>query len=144
MADLASVGQGDSGSASTLRLAPRATEIAAEIRPLVPAYSAGDEVLVRLLATALVRFERAHAALERVDDVAIGNELAAYTGELGEAVRRVRDDCRAWAETARKCANDLSLSARSRAKLGLHVVQAADLLSRHLEERYPGRGVSRD
>ena len=125
---------------SSLRLAPRADELAAELRQVVPGYSAADEAMVRLLALVLARIERATAALEKVDDAAEGNEVAAYTGEAAEPLRRLREDSRGWINTARRLANDLGLTPTSRAKLGLDIARTGDALAEYLAVAYPAEG----
>lgn len=125
---------------SSLRLAPRADELAAELRAVVPGYSVADEAMVRLLAIVLARVERATAALERVDDVADGNELVAYSGEAADSLRRLREDSRGWINTARRLANDLGLTTTSRAKLGLDLSRTGDVLERYLAHAYPAEG----
>ena len=49
------------GATATLKLAPRAEEVADEIRALVPARSEADEPAVRLLALTLAQIEAAAA-----------------------------------------------------------------------------------
>ena len=125
---------------SSLRLAPRADELAAELRKVVPGYSPADEPMVRLLALVLARIERASAALEKVDDAADGKELTAYLGDGAESLRRLREDSRGWINTARRLANDLGLTPTSRAKLGLDIARTGDVLAEYLAHAYPAEG----
>lgn len=116
------------GYVSAVRLAPRATEIADELRLVVPAYTAADETVVRLLALTLARIEQAMTALERLDEATSdGAELNMYVSARAPDFQRLREDVRAWVNTARRLANDLGLTPTSRAKLGLDIARALDL-----------------
>jgi hypothetical protein len=122
------------GAYSTLRLAPRARELADEIRNVVPAFSPADEPMVRLLALTLARVEMATRALEVIDERAEGNEVTVYLGDSAESLRRLREDSRGWINTARRIANDLGMTPTSRAKLGLDLARTETELVDLIEE----------
>jgi hypothetical protein len=129
------------GAYSTLSLAPRAAELADEIRRVVPVYSPADEILVRSLALALARVERAQAALDQVDDQ-VGNELGTYLHEKTLAFEHLRSDMRAWLNLVRKLTSDLGMSPTARARLGvdLTVMESGQArLNRYLAENYGDR-----
>jgi hypothetical protein len=122
-------------------MSERAREIADEIRPTLPAYSPADEPVLLLLATTLVRIERASAAMEMVDENAtpLGPYLGGGKGEdLGPGLQRLREDLRRWINTARGLASDLGLTPTSRARLGLDIV-TAQKVGADLVKRYGGR-----
>lgn len=142
------------GAYSTLKLAPRADELATELRQVMPWYGPADEVAVRLLALTLARIEAATAALDVVDDRLDGirtadetkraQRLRAYVtdGEpenLAGSLQRLRDDLKGWIRLSRSLANDLGMTPTARAKLGLDLVQARSAQSRleeHVRDRY--------
>jgi hypothetical protein len=129
------------GGYSLLGIGDRATEIADDIRPTLPAYAAADEPVLLLLATTLARIERANAAIEAVDAASepLGGYLAARDSPtLAPDLSRLRSDLRSWINTARRLANDLGLTPTSRARLGLDLV-AAQRIGGELLERYGGR-----
>jgi hypothetical protein len=107
--------------ASSLRLSGRADELAAELREVAPVCTPADEVTVRLLATTLVRVERATAALDQLDQTAEGRELSPYVVEEAAKLQRLREDLRGWISMARRLAADLGMTPSARAKLGLDV-----------------------
>ena len=109
--------------AGVVRLAPRASEIADDLRPLVPVYTDSDEPTVRLLALAFARLERAGAALDEVD-ARTSRDLVPYTIADAAKLQRLRQDALGWLNAARRLANDLGLTPTSRARLGLNVVRA--------------------
>jgi hypothetical protein len=120
---------------STLKLAPRAEQLATELRHVVPVYTAADEPTVRLLAVTLARIERATAALDELDEQtgdrsALGPYLIAEAPKL----QRLREDLRGWINTARRLAGDLGLNPTSRAKLGLDIARTEDALERLASE----------
>lgn len=111
-----------------LGIGDRAREVADEIRPTCPAYSPADEPVVLLLATTLVRIERANTAMEEVD--AKASPLGPYLGDdFGPGLARLREDLRRWINTARGLASDLGLTPTSRARLGLDIAATARTLS---------------
>jgi hypothetical protein len=112
------------GARSVVALGPRVDELAGDLCPLVPAYTASDEPAVRLLAMTLARLERAEAALEQ-----------AAPDELG----RLRQDALGWANAARRLLNDLGMTPTSRARLGLDVARTQDVLGDYLREKYGER-----
>jgi hypothetical protein len=109
---------------SSVRIEGRAREVVDELRPTLPLFSPADEPVLRLLAIALVRVERAAAALDAADEV---RELAALKADL-----------RGWIASARNLANDLGLTPTSRARLGLDLARAEDTLAQLAEV---GRGI---
>jgi hypothetical protein len=111
------------GAYATVKLGSRVAELADRIRELVPGYAERDEPAVRLLCLALARLEASSTAIA---DASAPDEL-----------KRLRDDERGWANTARRYLNDLGLTPTSRAKLGLHVARArGEALRAHLEQHY--------
>jgi hypothetical protein len=112
-------------------LAPRADEIAAGLRELVPASSPSDEPTVRLLATVLTRLELANAYLD-------GNGLFDARGRPRPVLQLVSR----WENSAARLLDQLGMSPTSRAKLGLDVARArGEALRAHLAERYSGTDV---
>jgi hypothetical protein len=115
------------GGYALLGIGDRATEIAADVRPTLPAYAAADEPVLLLLATTLARIERANAAIELVDENST-SALSEYLGgdekTLAPDLSRLRQDLRAWIGLARRLANDLGLTPTSRARLGLDIASA--------------------
>jgi len=131
------------GGYSLLGMGDRATEIADDIRPTLPAYAAADEPVLLLLATTLARIERANEAIEIVDansTSALSEYLAGDEKTLAPNLAALRSDLRGWINTARRLANDLGLTPTSRAKLGLDIV-AAQRIGSGLVERYGGRAT---
>jgi hypothetical protein len=123
------------GAYSTLRVGPRAAELADEIREAMPLRSPADEATLRLLALALARVEAASAALDRVDQNS-ASELSPYMIESAPQLGRLREDLRSWLSTAAKLAASLGLTPVSRAKLGLNVAMTERALGGTLLERY--------
>lgn len=115
---------------SSLAVAPRVAELAAEIRAVAPVYTDADEVVVRLLAVTLVRVERALAPIDDAD--------GASSAEVQQ--RALRDDLRAWIRLSRQLAADLGMTPTSRARLGLDIARAeqaetlVDLAARAVRE----------
>ena len=105
------------GAYSMLTQAPRAGEIADELREIVPTYSPADEPAVRLLALMLGRIELASAALDQLDETADAAKL-----------QRLRQDALGWVNAARRLMNDLGMTPTSRARLGLDLVRTEDTL----------------
>ena len=120
------------GGYALLGLGDRASEIADEIRPTLPAYSPADEPTLLLFATTLARIERANAAIETVDANTaspLSEYLAGTEATLAPNLAALRNDLRAWINTARRLANDLGLTPTSRAKLGLDIAATQRTLS---------------
>lgn len=93
------------GSYSSLVLAPRAGELADEVRELAPRVLApADEPMIRAFGVVLAQIERANQALE-----------SAKPSEL----LRLSEDLRAWLGQALKFAAAFGMSPASRMKLGL-------------------------
>ncbi|MGH3053939.1 MAG: hypothetical protein ACRDL7_03055 [Gaiellaceae bacterium] len=129
------------GGYALLGIGERAQQIADSIRPTQPAYSVADEPVLLLLATTLARIERGQAAIEAVDAASdpLGGYLAASDSPtLAPNLSALRNDLRAWINTARRLANDLGLTPTSRARLGLDIA-AAQRIGSELVERYGGR-----
>lgn len=110
------------------RLGERVHEIAAAVRPFVPGYSPVHEVLVTGYAVALVRVERASAALAAVEDVA------------SDRHQKLEKNLRLWLSTVIRFAAELGLSPASAARITRDMgigVQAAAAHAQFLE-RYRG------
>jgi hypothetical protein len=103
------------GAYATVNLGPRVDELADLIRPTVPTYRSGDEVMLRVLCLALTRLERSADA----------------QGEMKDAteLHRLRQDERGWANTVRRYLDDLGLSPMARARLKLDVAMTSRALT---------------
>ena len=122
------------GAMATLSLAPRANEIATELRELVPTRSESDEPTIRLLALVLARIEAANAWLD---------EHGLFRDAKGQP-QPVLKALSTWENTAARLCDRLGLTPTSRAALGLDLSRTADELER-LTTRYrrdAGEGVS--
>jgi hypothetical protein len=97
---------------STLRLAPRAAELAEELREVVPARSEADESAVRLLAMILARIEAAHDWLAE-------HGLLQAKGEPQPVLRALST----WENTAARLLDRLGLTAAGRAGIGLEIAK---------------------
>lgn len=117
--------------ASELRLStnPRHAEIADGLRERLPIYAVADEPAVQLLSTALLRIEKASAALDEIDQHASGDLAAYIVGDAGK-VQRLREDLRGWINTSMRLVDALGMTPTSRARLGLDLVRAEDALGR--------------
>jgi len=120
------------GSYALVGLAPRAEELAAGLREVVPVASMADETAIALLALTLARVERATAALDRLDEIGdeSGSALSAYTSSEAQKFDRLREDLRGWLRLARTLCSDLGLTPVSRAKLGLDIARAESEVGR--------------
>jgi hypothetical protein len=98
---------------------PRHREIADAIRERVPVYSPSYEPAVSLLALVLLRLERAAAVLDDADERTQPAEAA-----------RLSQDARGWANSAHRLLESLGMTPTSRARLGLDLVRADDMLDR--------------
>jgi hypothetical protein len=114
------------GAYATLALGDRVGELAPVIAEHVPGYTVADEIAVRLLALALARLERSSEALAETTDV--------------DALNRLRQDERGWANTVRRYLSDLGLTPTARAKLGLDVVRAKGEALRALHDHVEQTG----
>lgn len=100
------------GALATLRLAPRAEEIANGIRELVPARSEADEPAIRLLAISLAQIEAAHA----------------WVAERGIVDRKGKPEpilkfMTTATNTAARLADRLGMTPAGRAQLGLDLAK---------------------
>jgi hypothetical protein len=111
-----------------VRLAPRAEELAAGIRELVPARSDSDEPTIRLLAMVLARIEAAHVWMGEQD-------LGIFRNAAGE-IQPVLRALSTWENTAARLLDRLGMTPTSRAALGLDLSRTGEALRAHLEERY--------
>ena len=93
------------GAYATVKLGARVDELADLIRQYVPAYVPGDEVGLRLLCLGLARLEQSATALETVT--------------APDAMARLRQDERGWANTVRRYLNDFRLTPASRERAGV-------------------------
>lgn len=105
------------------RLAARAQEIAAEIRPEIDGYVASDEILLGLLATVLVRIERAERWIE---------QQPALISTRGKPLP-VLGDLQRWESAAARYAASLGLAGRDRSK-----ASPTDGLAAYLDGRENG------
>jgi hypothetical protein len=126
------------GGYAVVRLAPRAAELAAQIRESLPVCEDADAAAVELLGLVLARIEAASAAL--------AGDGAGSGGERVEPAARLESDLRGWVSTARRLMGDLAMTPSSRARLardlglGAHgAVQARAALEKYLAERYGER-----
>lgn len=145
-ANLQPVGPGNDlavkhGAYAKLKLAPRAAELADELREVVPVYSPADEPAIAALAMVLAQLELATLVLSNVQTCEIDRvrEGRPETKRDSDELRRLRADAVAWANAARRYLNDLGLTPTSRVSLGLSIAQARGAALRaHLAERYGG------
>ncbi len=126
------------GAYATLKLGPRTTEIADELRPLVPRYRPADEPVLQLYALTLARVEAATRVLNYVDDhdadEVPGRLVGAFVprpdaDSSASDFQRLRDDLKGWVRLARQLAADLGMTTTSRARMGLDVAQTARALN---------------
>lgn len=119
-----------SGAEGALIVAPRAAELVAELRVLVPSGCDSDLPAITLLAWQLARIERANAYLAEVG-------LLDADG-VPQPVLRVLST---FENSAARLMDQLGLTPTARARLGLDVVRARGEAARqHIEERYGGNG----
>lgn len=113
-----------------IRLAPRAAEIADDLRQVVPTVSEADEPTIRLLALVLARVEVVNVWLDEHGLLKPNGAPQAVLGVLST-----------WENTASRLCDRLGLTPTSRAQLGLHVTRArGEALRSHLAEHYDGDG----
>lgn len=113
------------GASAALRLAPRADEIAAEVRQLVPVQAESDEIAVRLLALTLARIEAASLWLD---------EHGLFRNQRGDPQPIVADLNR-WTNTAAKFLAALGLTTVARAGLNLDTARVAEIATDLAEGR---------
>lgn len=128
------------GAQATLALAPRANEIANDLRSVVPARSPSDEPMILLAALVLARIERANAWLDE-------HGLLDETG-APQPVLRVLGTTE---NTAARLLDRLGCTPTARARLGLDVAlaqraseQALDVLEGIGRESLARRNGDRD
>jgi phage terminase small subunit len=115
------------GAQSSIRLAPRAAELAADLRAVVPAVSASDEPTIKLLALVLARVEAANEWLA---------EHGIFVDETGNPQPVIRA-LSTWENTAARLLDRLGCTPTSRAALGLDLARShsavlrADLAARY-------------
>lgn len=97
------------GCRSDRLLAPRAEELAAELRQVVPGHQVADDTLIKVLALVLARVERAN---EWID------ERGLFRNDKGDP-QPVLAMLSRWENTAIRLCDQLGLSPMSRAKIGL-------------------------
>jgi hypothetical protein len=92
------------------RLAPRTAEIADTLRHLIPGYSEGDEIVLKLLALALARIELAEKWLAEQDSVV-------KPGKRGDPwpILKLMGT---WEAQAGRLASQLGLTPAARARIG--------------------------
>jgi hypothetical protein len=110
------------GAYSIIRLEPRADQIAADLREIVPARSESDEPTIRLLALSLAQIEAA----------------TLYVAERGLVDRKGRPQpilrhLSTVTNTAARLCDRLGLTPTSRAQLGLDLARTEDTLAQHLD-----------
>jgi Phage terminase, small subunit len=115
------------GAQSMIRLAPRAAELADDLRVVVPAVSDADEPTIRLLALVLARVE-------------VANEWLAEHGIFkawSDEVQPVLKVLSTWENTAARLCDRLGLTPTSRAALGLDLARSrGELLRADLVDQY--------
>jgi hypothetical protein len=116
------------GATASLRLTPRAEELADGLRAIVPCCSEADEPSICLLAGVLARIEAANEYLAEQ-----GLFLPGGGGELQPLLRVLTG----WENTAARLCDRLGLTPTSRAALGLDLVRArGEALREHLQDTY--------
>ena len=114
------------GANAMLRLAPRAEELAGDLRELVPAASPSDEPTIRLLALVLARVEAANAYLD---------EHGLFRADGDGEIQPVLKALSTWENTAARLLDRLGCTPVSRASLGLDISRTGDALAAYLEAR---------
>lgn len=121
------------GARAMLRLAPRAEQIADDLREIVPARSDSDEPTIRLLALVLARIETANEWLD---------EHGLFRNGKGEP-QAILKNVSTWENTASRLMDKLGLTPTSRAALGLDLARTHDaqaVLNAYLRERHGDGG----
>ncbi len=100
---------------SMIRLAPRAAEIADDVRAIVPVSSEADEPTIRLLSLVLARIETANEWLA---------EAGMFRNAEGEP-QPILKSLSTWENQAARLLASLGCTPTSRAALGVDIVRAA-------------------
>ena len=113
------------GSYSLLRLQPRATELAAELRELVPLSSPTDGPAIGALSLILAQAEHARLVLATVQarTVQLTTSGETLTGDERDDLRRLSSDLRGWLNSAGRYFEMLGMTPSSRVRLGLDVLR---------------------
>ena len=117
------------------RMGQRPFEIAAAVRPHLPAYSPAFEPLVIGYAVALTRAERAAIALAAVDE-------RLDRGEAVDTHERLQKDLRQWLTTVLRFASELGLSPSSAARIARDVGIGAQAMAAHADLLAKYRGAA--
>ncbi len=128
------------GCYSTLRLAPRAREIRADLERRLPLRSDADSAALDLLSMCLAQIERTGLIIgalqvEETEAVRDGRKI---DPAIASTLQRLQQDWRGWIGRAQKLLDDLGLSPRSRVSLGFQVAQtenALQALDEHLRTK---------
>lgn len=129
------------GAYAVTSLTGRARDVAHALEQLMRAEELFRPAFSPTIAAAsvvIVRLERAEAALSKVDEAAGDNALGPYVGEHGDAIARLRQDARGWANSALRYFDALGLSPASLARIardtGVGKAARASAALRALEE----------
>jgi hypothetical protein len=115
------------GAQSMIRLAPRAAELADDLRAIVPAASVSDEPTIRLAALVLARIEAANAYLAEHGIFLDG----------GPEIQPVIRSLTGWENSAARLLDRLGCTPTSRAALGLDLARSrGELLRADLVDQY--------
>ncbi len=120
------------GSYALLRLQPRAKELAAELRELVPLSSPTDGPAIDALSLILAQAEHGGLVLATVqartwERITRGEEP--LTADERDDLRRLSADLRGWLNSAGRYFEALGMTPTSRARLGLDLVRTEDALA---------------
>lgn len=107
------------GAYSSLKLAPRAGELAEDLRSIVPLGTEADSAAIAILGMTLARIERAS---EWLDEHGLLDE--------GGEPRPVLKVLSAWENTACRLLHALGCTPLSRASLGLDVAKISEIAGR--------------
>jgi hypothetical protein len=114
------------GARAFVKLAPRAAQLADDIRAVAPAGDDSDEVAIRLLALTLAQVEAATSWLAEQGIVDGEGNPRGILRHLGTMMN-----------TAARLANALGMTPTARAKMGLNLARArGEALRQHLDEHY--------
>jgi hypothetical protein len=116
------------GATAMITLAPRADEIADDLREIVPAQSEADEPTIRLLALVLARVEAANDYLA---------ERGIFADDRGTP-QPILKALSTWENTAARLCDRLAMTPTARGALGLDLARArrGAALADHLRETY--------